>query len=76
MELRQVATSYISTNGTRATWVADGILSDLSMSMFKLYGVRNFVGSVGRRGLLGADGPVSAKGDARDQGIQGLKGDT
>jgi hypothetical protein len=58
MELGQVATSYIPANGTRVTRAADVILKDLSMSLFRLNGVRDFVGPTGRRGLMGETGPV------------------
>jgi hypothetical protein len=53
MEAGQVATSYIPT-GTRA---ADIITIDVAMSLFRLYGERDFVGPMGRRGLIGADSP-------------------
>jgi hypothetical protein len=53
MEAGQVATSYIPT-GTRAV---DIITNDVAMPLFRLYGVRDFVGPMGRRGLLGADDP-------------------
>ncbi len=53
MEAGQVATSYIPT-GTRA---ADIITNDVAMSLFRSHGVREFVGPMGRRGLLGVDGP-------------------
>ncbi len=46
------------------------------MSLFRLYGVRDFVGSVGRRGLLGADGVPGEKGDTGDPGPTRAKGDT
>ena len=78
MELGQVATSYIPTNGTRVIRAADMVQNDVFLSLFKLYGVRDFIGPIGRRGLLGADGPPGLKGDKEDdgeQGIQGLKGD-
>jgi hypothetical protein len=64
-KLGQVTTSYIPTNGTRVTGAADVILTDVYMSMFRLYGVRDYVGPMGRRNLLGADGPAGAKGDPR-----------
>jgi hypothetical protein len=73
-ELGLVATSYIPTNGTSVTRAADIILSDVSMSMFRLYGVRDFVGPMGRRGLLGADGPPGLKGDKGDPGDPGDPG--
>ena len=44
------------------TRAADVILADLAMSMFRLYGVRDFLGPTGRRGLLGVEGPVGEKG--------------
>ena len=47
---------------------SDAILTDVSMSMFRLYDVRDFLGPIGRRGLFGADGPAAAKGDKGDSG--------
>jgi hypothetical protein len=78
MDLGQVATSYIPTSGTRVTKAADMVQNDVSLSLFKLYRVRDFIGPIGRRGLLGSDSPPSLKGDKCDdgeQGIQGLTGD-
>ncbi len=78
MELGQVATSYIPTNGTRVTRDADVILDDLAMSTLRLYGVRDFPGPLGMRSLLGFDGPVGEKGDKgdpSDPGLPGAKGD-
>ncbi len=43
-ELGQVATNYIPTSGNRVTRTADAILSDVYMSMFKMFGVRDYVG--------------------------------
>jgi len=57
MKLGPVATSYIPTSGTSVTRTADVIIFDVSISMFRLYGVRDFVGPMGRRGFLGAAGP-------------------
>jgi hypothetical protein len=76
MELGQVATSYIPINGTRVTRAVDNILTDVSMSMFRLYGAQDFVGPIGRRGLLGTDGPAGAKGDKGDPGEAGATGAT
>jgi len=53
----QFATSYIPANGSPAIGAADIITYDVAMSLFRLYGIRNFVGPMGRRGLLGASGP-------------------
>ncbi len=41
-ELGQVTTSYISTNGTRVTRAADLVLYGVAMSLFRLYGIRDF----------------------------------
>jgi hypothetical protein len=82
MGLGQVATSYIPTNGTRVTRAADMVQYDVFLSLFRLYGVRDFIGPTGRRRLLGETGQQGIQGiqgikeDTGEQGIQGLKGDT
>jgi hypothetical protein len=50
MELGPIATSYILTNGSRVTRAADIILKNVSKSMFRLYGSRDFTGNRGERG--------------------------
>ena len=79
MEDEHVATSRIPTNDSPVTRTADIVTYDVAMSLFGLYGVRDFVGPMGRIGLIGADGPASIQGLKRytvEQGIQGLQGYT
>ena len=52
----QVATSYIPTNNSPFARAADIVAYDVAMSLFGLYGVRDFVGPMGGRGFLGASG--------------------
>ena len=74
MKLGPIATAYIPRKVNSATRSADVILNDVSMSIFRFYGERDFFGPIGRRGLLGADGapgPFGPQGLAGPIGLQG-----
>ncbi len=84
-ELGSSPTSYIPRANTVVTRAADVIRDNLNLSVFRLYGSRDFTGRKGDKGdkgdpdnagATGATGPAGAKGDKGDPGSAGATGAT